>query len=195
MPLQIYDCFSNALKNNKSNRFFENRWAFRIQKRRTTFENPLHAEKITMKKRVPKRFSPPISERETDELIGMANNIPDGYWHEDAVQQARQELEQRKVSAEYEYRLLDRWRQSAEKWKQKEQGKLFKNQFESYPLGDKILIFLTAPVILFRPVARNGESLAELKGGNYTRKYKQRLICLALGTLFWLIVMGWASSN
>jgi hypothetical protein len=137
-----------------------------------------------MKKYTPKRFIPPISERQTNELVGMANGTLD-FWQEEAIRQAREELEKRGITAEYERKLIDKWQKKAERQEKAERERRFKNQFESYPLGDKVLIFLSAPVILIKPVSRTGESLFELKQENYRLKYKQRLVCLVSGVLFW----------
>ena len=59
-----------------------------------------------------------------------------------------------------------------------------RNEREKYTLFEMIKIFLFAPYCLFK----NFDSgLKELKDFNYKTKFRQRLILLILGTIFWIL--------
>ncbi|WP_143741223.1 hypothetical protein [Pontibacter ramchanderi] len=60
-------------------------------------------------------FEPPISERNTDELIQIAN-FPDD-WNPMAVEQAKNELMVRNVSLEYQNKKVSVWKRYKEKKK------------------------------------------------------------------------------
>ncbi|WP_163718795.1 hypothetical protein [Mangrovibacterium lignilyticum] len=59
-----------------------------------------------------------------------------------------------------------------------------RNQFEKYSSFEKLKIFLFGPYELFR----NFDSgLTDLKKENYKIKFRQRLILLISGTIFWIL--------
>lgn len=61
---------------------------------------------------------------------------------------------------------------------------LERNQYEKYTLYEKIKIFFFSPYELFRNF---NSGLIELKKENYKIKFKQRLILLLLGIIFWIL--------
>jgi hypothetical protein len=62
---------------------------------------------------------------------------------------------------------------------------LQRNQFESYTVYEKLKIFFFGPYSLFRQF---DSGLVELKEGNYTIKFRQRLVLLVLGICFWILL-------
>ena len=59
-----------------------------------------------------------------------------------------------------------------------------RNEFEEYTLIEKINVFLWGPYELFRNL---NSGLRELWDYNYKTKFRQRLILLILGTIFWIL--------
>jgi hypothetical protein len=66
-------------------------------------------------------------------------------------------------------------------WKKQEE----RNQFEKYTLIEKIKIFLFGPYELFKFF---DSGLTELKESNYKTKFRQRLVLLIVGTIFWILI-------
>ena len=60
-----------------------------------------------------------------------------------------------------------------------------RNQFEEYTFFEKIKIFLFAPYELFKFF---DSGLAELRESNYKIKFRQRLVLLITGTVFWIVL-------
>ena len=50
-------------------------------------------------------YTPPISDRETEELILIANNTTNA-WQEDAIRQAKEELKKRNISYDEQNKVL-----------------------------------------------------------------------------------------
>ncbi len=65
-------------------------------------------------------------------------------------------------------------------WKKQEE----RNEFEKYKTLEMIKIFLFGPYELFKFF---DSGLRELWDFNYTTKFRQRLILLILGTIFWIL--------
>ena len=61
-----------------------------------------------------------------------------------------------------------------------------RNEFEEYTLIEKIKIFLFGPYELFKFF---NSGLSELKDFNYKLKFRQRIILLISGAIFWIIVI------
>jgi len=53
-------------------------------------------------------FYPPFEERETDELIVLANSVED-YWDPEAIEMAKIELNKRNISDDEQKEKLRRW--------------------------------------------------------------------------------------
>jgi hypothetical protein len=66
-------------------------------------------------------------------------------------------------------------------WKRQEE----RNQFEKYTFIEKIKIFLFGPYELFKFF---DSGLTELKELNYKTKFRQRLVLLIAGTIFWFLI-------
>ena len=64
------------------------------------------------------QFHPPFEERETDELIVLANSKED-YWHPEAIELAKMELIRRNVSVEEQNEKIKKW---AEEFDELEKG-------------------------------------------------------------------------
>ena len=61
-----------------------------------------------------------------------------------------------------------------------------RNEFEKYTLIEMIKIFLFGPYELFKFF---NSGLTELRDFNYKTKFRQRLILLISGTLFWILII------
>jgi hypothetical protein len=132
-------------------------------------------------------FIPPISNRDTEELIAIAYGTTDD-WQQTAIDQAKEELKKRKVTKEEQNRILDNWKKDAEIFELAHQKQLEQNKTEGYTLGKMFYIFFVAPFILAGRWTVD-LSLSELKIENYKRKFKQRLFLLLGGTIFWILFL------
>lgn len=65
-----------------------------------------------------KQFYPPFEERDTDELIVLANST-ELFWQPEAVEQAKVELQRRMISVEEQHEKLKKW---AEEFEELEKG-------------------------------------------------------------------------
>src|SRR5687767_11222651 len=112
-------------------------------------------------------FTPPIAERETNELIRIAN-YPEK-WNPLAVEQAKKELENRKVPFEQQQKKVKIWNRFYER---KNEVTMQKRAEEGYDWLDVIL----------HPIQFLLEILCDwnLKEDGYTRKHQQRKITLVL---------------
>lgn len=133
-------------------------------------------------------FRPPIKSRPTNELIGIKYSSKD-YWQQEAIEQAKIELQVRGVTEEYEQKLLDKWQRQVELEEIQEQKRLEKNEQEGYKKLEMLEIYLTAPLI-FLGRWHAGLSLFELREENFKRKFKQRLYLLIAGTLSWILYIA-----
>lgn len=139
-------------------------------------------------------YYPPISSRDTEELVGIANGTT-VEWQQEAIDQAKDELIKRKVSREEQDRMLEIWEQEFEQYELEyikpmeleEQKQLAENLTKSYSIGKMIYIFLVAPFILIGRWDVD-HSLMELKNQNYLKKYQQRLLLLIGGSIFWILI-------
>ena len=131
-------------------------------------------------------FNPPIETRETFELIAIANGTLDE-WQQDAIDKAKDELRNRRISEEYQKLVLDNWIKEKKELEIAYQKQLQRNKTESYATLDMIYIFLVAPFILIGKWTV-GLSLRELKRENYSKKIKQRLLLLIGGIGFWISI-------
>lgn len=61
-----------------------------------------------------------------------------------------------------------------------------RNEFEKYTIVEMIKIFLFGPYELFKFF---NSGLTELRDFNYKTKFRQRLILLISGTIFWIVVI------
>ena len=130
-------------------------------------------------------YNPPISSRDTEELIAIANGTTDN-WQQDAINQAINELKKRNITIKYQNKILDQRKKETEKLYLAYQKQLEQNEKEGYSIGKMIYIFLVAPFILAGDWAVD-LSLRKLKKENYQKKFKQRFFLLLFGTIFWIL--------
>lgn len=129
-------------------------------------------------------FNPPISERKTEELIEIIYSGK-GHWNEEAIRQSEQELTKRNISEKERDRVILKWKKEADDYFSELEKNLEQNQCESYSKLRMLYIFLVAPFIIVGNW-KVGKGLIELQNENFKLKYKQRLILLITGTLFWI---------
>ncbi|MCK8520409.1 hypothetical protein M0D21_02455 [Aquimarina sp. D1M17] len=140
-------------------------------------------------------FSPPISERTTQELVEIVYLGKD-HWNEEAIRQSKLELKKRNVSKKEQEKLIAKWEKEANEYFTELENTLEQNQFESYTRIRMLYIFAVAPFILSGSWSV-GKDLFELRNENFTLKFKQRLLLLITGTLFWtgLFIYGFKKSE
>ena len=131
-------------------------------------------------------FNPPIEERETLELIAIANGTLDE-WQQDAINQAKDELRNRGITENYQKRVIEKWIEERNRLEIAYQKQLELNVTESYLTWEMIYILIVAPLILMGKWTV-GLSLRELKRENYLKKFKQRLLLLIGGIAFWILI-------
>lgn len=132
-------------------------------------------------------YNPPIPARDTEELIEIANGTADD-WQQEAINQAKEELKKRRVTKEYQDKILDGWKRETEELDLAYQKQLKINETEGYSIVKMIYIFLVAPLILIGRWTVD-LSLIELKSENYQKKFRQRLFLLLGGTAFWILFL------
>ncbi|PKO95281.1 MAG: hypothetical protein CVU14_11665 [Bacteroidetes bacterium HGW-Bacteroidetes-9] len=130
------------------------------------------------------KFFPPIEDRETEELIGMAHSSID-YWQQEAIDQAKIELDKRNISKEYQLELVNKWNEEFNEYKRKWEKQLQQNELELYSLGQQLIIFLISPLILSGKIEYD-MSITDLKNQNFIEKVKQRRFALISGAIFYL---------
>jgi hypothetical protein len=133
-------------------------------------------------------FIPPISSRETKELIAIANSSTED-WQQLAIDQAKEELIKRRVDQSQQQKVLSEWKEKEQQLEIEYQKQLERNETEGYSTGKMVYIFFTTPFIL------SGKwtvdlSLSELKKENYQRKFRQRLILFISGLIFYTLLFA-----
>lgn len=129
------------------------------------------------------QFKPPISDRETEELIEIANCTDENIWQREAILQAKKELIKRNISQEQQNEVIERWIKEADEYLKKEAERLEKNKTESYTTLEMILIFIFGPLKFFRRY----DDVFTLRKENYFLKFRQRIVILTLGFIAWFI--------
>jgi hypothetical protein len=134
-------------------------------------------------------FNPQIQKRDTEELIAIANSTT-SEWQQAAIDQAREELNKRGITKEYEQKTILRWEEEQRRFELEYQNELEQNVSKTYSLFEMAGIFFSAPFILGgRQKWSNDLSLSELRQNNYKRKFRQRILLLISGTTFWVLFM------
>ena len=130
-------------------------------------------------------FTPPISDRETEELILIANNTTNA-WQEDAIRQAKEELKKRNISKNEQNNVL----QQSETYQKKLEEETLHNTYLSYSTGKMLLIFIGSPLLLLNSIYSFYEqkSLFVLRNEGYKLMFRQRLFLILGGILFWCII-------
>tara|TARA_R100000655_G_scaffold93352_1_gene134620 strand:- start:88 stop:567 length:480 start_codon:yes stop_codon:yes gene_type:complete len=126
-------------------------------------------------------FRPPMSERETNDLIEIVYS-PE-HWKKEAVTQAKNELEKRGVTKQDQLKILEEWSKEFEEEIKKAKERLENNKTESYSMIEMVLIFFFGPFSLFRLSDR----IFTLRDENFYLKFRQRLILLISGSIFWIL--------
>ena len=138
------------------------------------------------------KFNPPISKRETEELIQIAYSSTE-HWQQEAINQAKQELIKRNVTQEQQNEIIAKWNKEADKYLKEETDRLEKNRTESYEVWEMVILFIFGPILFIKPFIFNSHSLFTLRGQNYFLKFKQRIIIFALSFISWFLYMDYSS--
>lgn len=125
-------------------------------------------------------YSPKIAERQTDELIEIANSSIE-VWQQDAINQAKSELIKRNITEKQHDAYFEQIVREIEDYSESEELKRKANETEKYNIFEMILIVIISPFILIR----QWSVLYQLKQENYKLKFKQRIIMLTLGMIIW----------
>ncbi|AOW20177.1 hypothetical protein [Urechidicola croceus] len=137
-------------------------------------------------------FKPPISERETEELIKIKYSTTDK-WQQEAINQANKELIKRNVTEKYESEIFQKWQQENEEYFRIIQEKLEKNKTESYKIWEIIVLYLFGPIIFIRGYGYY--TIFNLRRDNYLLKFKQRIIVFILSFISWAIYINYTSKQ
>jgi len=129
-------------------------------------------------------FNPPISKRETVELIEIKYSSTDD-WSQDAINQAKAELIKRKIPQREQDKLVNEWDKQYNEYVKVEQLRLESNKTESYKPIEMILLFLFGPIVFMKPYWFNSTTIFELKRENFKLKFKQRIIIFVLSFISW----------
>ncbi len=114
----------------------------------------------------------------------MAHSSID-YWQQEAIDQAKIELDKRNISKEYQLELVNKWNEEFNEYKRKWEKQLQQNELELYSLGQQLIIFLISPLILSGKIEYD-MSITDLKNQNFIEKVKQRRFALISGAIFYL---------
>jgi hypothetical protein len=147
-------------------------------------------------KRQKYEFNPPVSQWETDHLVFIVNDET-LFWEQDAIRQAREELNRRNVTPEYEQSVLaDTEKNDAfgERLLELGEAEMKANADEEYTTGEKIAILVCAPLIITNGsgIFQVGNSLSELKSFGCKVKYRTRAKLLILGVVMWAALISLA---
>ena len=135
-------------------------------------------------------FNPPISKRETEELIQIKYSSTDD-WSQDAINQAKAELIKRKIPQREQDKLVNEWDKQYNEYVKAEQLTLESNKTESYKNYEMVLLFLFGPLIFFSWHSYFSRTIFELKRDNCLLKLKQRLIIVSISSIFWILFIGY----
>lgn len=125
-------------------------------------------------------FNPPISERDSDELIIIVHS-PKGDWQESALAQAKAELEKRGITDEQQ---LNRIQEIDAEIQHEWELELERRKTEDYSRLDKVFLFLFCYRYIF--------SDWNLKKEGYLLKAKRRKQLLAIGFISYFALFTWA---
>jgi hypothetical protein len=125
-------------------------------------------------------YYPRISERQTDELIEIANSSAE-VWQQEAINQAKVELIKRNITEKQQDDFFEKKAEEVNDYIKNAELKRKSNEFEKYNIFELIFIVIVSPFILIR----QWRVLYQLKEENYTLKFKQRFVMLSLGMIIW----------
>jgi arsenate reductase-like glutaredoxin family protein len=138
------------------------------------------------------KFIPPISKRETEELIEIANCVDEDIWQREATIQAKKELIKRNISQDEQNKVIRKWEKEVEKYFKEEGERLEKNKTESYATWELIVLFLFGPFLIVRPFIFNSHTIFTLRSENYYLKFKQRIGIFILSFLAWYFYINYS---
>ncbi|MFD0837266.1 hypothetical protein ACFQ0I_15915 [Mariniflexile aquimaris] len=138
-------------------------------------------------------YNPPISERETEELIEIANCNDENIWQREATLQAKKELVKRNISQEEQNEVIEKWDKILEEKLKEEAARLEKNKIESYTKLEMLRLFLFGPLIFMDqfPFGSDRFTLVNLRDENYYLKFKQRIILFILSFIAWFFFVNY----
>jgi len=137
-------------------------------------------------------FKPPISDRETEELIEIAYCNDEDIWQREATLQAKKELLKRNISQQQQNKVLERWNKEIEKQLKNEAERLENNKTESYATWEMVVLFLFGPILFTRPYFFNSHTIFTLRGENYFLKFKQRIGIFILSFIAWYFYINYS---
>ena len=126
------------------------------------------------------KYYPKISERETDNLIEIANSSTK-VWKQEAIIQAKSELIKRNITEKQQDVYFEQKVEEITDYYENEKLKRKAYETEKYNIFEMILIVIISPFILIR----QWSVLYKLKQENYNLKFKQRILLLTLGMIIW----------
>ena len=129
------------------------------------------------------KFNPPIESRSTEELVLIAYATEEE-WQREAIEAARQELNNRGLSSLDQQELLA---EIKERIREEELIELENRKIEDYSLNKMVSIVLTWPIYMFRDWG--------LKKEGYHLKYRRRLQLISLGFLLTILSFYFVSKN
>lgn len=135
-------------------------------------------------------FHPPMSERETEELIEIAHCDDENIWVKEATLEAKKELQRRNVSPEEQEEVLKRWEKETEELVKQAIEQLKRNETEGYEIWEMVILFIFGPILFIRPYIFNTHTLFTLRGENYQLKFRQRLLIFALSFIAWYMYIN-----
>ena len=124
-----------------------------------------------------------INKDEVDWLISVYNTSEDEELKSDSYEKLiAYGLDERQIKERFENLKFEKndLRAFEKAWKKQAE----RNEIERYTLVEKIKIFLFGPYELFKFF---NSGLTELRDFNYKVKFRQRLILLISGTIFWIL--------
>lgn len=140
------------------------------------------------------KYNPPISERNTEELLEIIYSGSD-VWQLDAINQAKTEIKKRDVSESDQLRVFEAWEHDDEEYlilfRKQEAIRLKNNEKKSYKPYQMLLLFIFGPYAFFTPNSFS-MGLFELRNENFKLKYKQRLIILILSFISWVAYFNYS---
>ena len=126
-------------------------------------------------------FNPPISERNTEELIEIVHH---GGWQLEATRQAKEELLKRNISIQEQEKFIEENIFQFQKLATDAVTKFENNENESYKPWQIFLIFIFGPFLLTNRFPRS-LTIFGLYSQNYKLKFKQRILTLFLSICFY----------
>ena len=94
-------------------------------------------------------YYPKISERQTDEIIEIANSSTE-IWQQEIINQAKVELIKRNITEKQQDDFFERKTEDVNDYFKNAELKINANEFEKYNIFEMIFIVIASPFILIR---------------------------------------------